>query len=56
MMDITAANYSQEIIDKIEDRQLLGLGEPVDVANAIVFFLSDASKWITMGHLILGGG
>jgi NAD(P)-dependent dehydrogenase (short-subunit alcohol dehydrogenase family) len=56
MMNETAANYSQEIIDKIEDRQLLGLGDPEDVANSIVYFLSDASKWVTGGHLILGGG
>ncbi len=56
MMNETAENYSQEVIDQIEQRQLLGLGNPDDVANAIVFFLSDASKWITAGHLILGGG
>jgi NAD(P)-dependent dehydrogenase (short-subunit alcohol dehydrogenase family) len=56
MMNVTAENFSQEIVDKIEERQLLGLGEPEDVANSIVFFLSDASKWVTGGHLILGGG
>jgi NAD(P)-dependent dehydrogenase (short-subunit alcohol dehydrogenase family) len=56
MMVETAENYSQEVIDQIEQQQLLGLGEPEDVANSIVFFLSDASKWITGGHLILGGG
>lgn len=56
MMDETAENYSEEVIRQIEARQLLGLGEPVDVANAIIYFLSDASKWVTAGHLILGGG
>ncbi len=56
MMNETAENYSQEVITQIEERQLLGLGNPDDVANSIVFFLSDASKWITAGHLILGGG
>ena len=56
MMNETAENYSQEIIDKIEDRQLLGLGEPEDVAHSIIYFLADASKWVTGGHLILGGG
>ncbi len=56
MLDDTAENYSQEAVHKIEERQPLGLGEPEDVANAVVFFLSDASRWITPTNLILGGG
>ncbi len=56
MLDSTAENYSQEAVRKIEERQPLGLGEPEDVANAVVFFLSDASRWITATNLILGGG
>jgi NAD(P)-dependent dehydrogenase (short-subunit alcohol dehydrogenase family) len=56
MLDGTAENYSQEAVDKIEAQQVLGLGEPEDVANTVVFFLSDASKWITATNLILGGG
>lgn len=56
MLDDTASNYSQEAVDKIEAQQLLGLGEPEDVANTAVFFVSDASKWITATNLILGGG
>ncbi len=34
----------------------LGLGSPDDVANACVFLLSEASKWMTGGNLILDGG
>jgi NAD(P)-dependent dehydrogenase (short-subunit alcohol dehydrogenase family) len=56
MLKETAENFSREVVDKIEARQLLGLGDPVDVANTIVFYLSDASKWITATNLILGGG
>jgi NAD(P)-dependent dehydrogenase (short-subunit alcohol dehydrogenase family) len=56
MLDDTAENFSREAVDKIEERQLLGLGDPVDVANTIVFYLSDASKWISGTNLILGGG
>ncbi|MDZ7743382.1 MAG: SDR family oxidoreductase [Bacteroidota bacterium] len=56
MLDGTAANYSQEAVKKIEDQQILGLGEPEDVANTAVFYMSDASKWITATNLILGGG
>ncbi|MEB3206540.1 MAG: SDR family oxidoreductase [Vampirovibrionales bacterium] len=34
----------------------LGYGEPEDVANAIVYLLSDASKWVTGTHILLDGG
>jgi NAD(P)-dependent dehydrogenase (short-subunit alcohol dehydrogenase family) len=56
MLDNTAEKYSNEAVRKIEDQQLLGLGEPEDVANVVVFFLSDASRWITASNLIVGGG
>ncbi len=56
MLNETAENFSQEAVNKIEERQLLGLGDPVDVANTIVFYLADASKWVSATNLILGGG
>jgi NAD(P)-dependent dehydrogenase (short-subunit alcohol dehydrogenase family) len=56
MLDDTAEKYSNEAVKKIEEQQLLGLGEPVDVANTVVFFLSDAARWITASNLIVGGG
>jgi NAD(P)-dependent dehydrogenase (short-subunit alcohol dehydrogenase family) len=56
MLDDTAEKYSNEAVRKIEAQQLLGLGEPEDVANVVVFFLSDAARWITASNLILGGG
>ncbi|MCK9219775.1 MAG: SDR family NAD(P)-dependent oxidoreductase [Bacteroidales bacterium] len=56
MLDETAENFSRETVDKIEQRQLMGLGDPVDVANTIVFYLADASKWVSATNLILGGG
>ncbi|VUZ29007.1 Gluconate 5-dehydrogenase [uncultured Comamonas sp.] len=34
----------------------LGLGQPEDVANAAIFFLSPASRWITGTTLVLDGG
>lgn len=34
----------------------LGLGEPDDVANAAVFYLSDASRWMTRTFFIIDGG
>ena len=56
MLDETAENFSKEVVNKIEQIQLLGFGDPSDVANTIVFYLADASKWITGTNLILGGG
>ncbi len=56
MLDQTATNYSQQAVDMIEARQILGLGEPEDVANTIVYYLSGASKWVSATSLILGGG
>ena len=56
MLDDTAANYSQEAVNMIEARQILGLGDPEDVANTIVYYLSPASKWVSATSLILGGG
>lgn len=34
----------------------LGLGQPIDIAGPCIFFLSDASKWITGTELIIDGG
>ena len=34
----------------------LGLGFPADVANAVVFHLSDESRWVTGNIMILDGG
>lgn len=34
----------------------LGFGKPEDVANAAVFFLSNASRWITGTTLVMDGG
>ena len=56
MLTDTAEKYSDEAVRKLEAQQLLGLGEPEDVANTVVFFLSDASRWITASNLIVGGG
>jgi len=43
-------------IDVGLDQTPLGMGEPEDVAYAAVFFLSDASRWITRNYFIIDGG
>ena len=41
---------------KIEEMHPLGIGCPDDVAHAVVFLLSDLSKWITGTSMIIDGG
>jgi NAD(P)-dependent dehydrogenase (short-subunit alcohol dehydrogenase family) len=47
---------SKEIMDAHVAKYPLGVGLPEDVAHAIVFLLSDASRWITGTTLTLDGG
>jgi NAD(P)-dependent dehydrogenase (short-subunit alcohol dehydrogenase family) len=42
--------------DRIESMHPLGLGLPIDVADACIFLLSDEAKWITGSNLIVDGG
>jgi len=56
MIDGVAETISNEVMTKFEKMMPLGLGEPMDVANAIIYLLSDASKWVTGSNLVLGGG
>ena len=48
-----------KMVDESLERYLkkypMGIGESEDVANAIVFFLSDESKWISGTNLVMGG-
>jgi NAD(P)-dependent dehydrogenase (short-subunit alcohol dehydrogenase family) len=44
-----------EALERYLKRYPLGVGQPSDVAGAILFFLSDASRWITGTSLIMGG-
>jgi NAD(P)-dependent dehydrogenase (short-subunit alcohol dehydrogenase family) len=48
-------NMQAEALDRYVKRYPLGIGDAKDVASAILFFLSDASRWITGTSLILGG-
>ena len=34
----------------------LGFGKPEDIANAAIFMLSDASRWVTGTTLVMDGG
>lgn len=39
-----------------EASHLLGIGEPIDIANMAAFLIADASKWITGSSFIVDGG
>ncbi|MDR0528333.1 MAG: SDR family oxidoreductase [Zoogloeaceae bacterium] len=48
-----------KIVGSLEEEEKnypLGFGTPEDVANAAIFFLSDASRWITGTTLVMDGG
>lgn len=40
----------------LEAHHLLGLGKTDDIANACVYLLSDASRWVTGTNLVVDGG
>ena len=47
---------SKDMMDAHGKDYPLGFGEPEDVANGIIFLLSDASKWITGTEMVMDGG
>lgn len=49
-------NMSSEMLKDREGHHPLGFGEPIDVAMAVAFLLSDASKWITGTTMVVDGG
>ncbi len=42
--------------ERIANAHPLGLGEPLDVANAILYLLSPVSRWVTGSALVVDGG
>jgi NAD(P)-dependent dehydrogenase (short-subunit alcohol dehydrogenase family) len=47
---------TEESLNRIKALHPLGLGQPEDIANACVFLISDAARWITGSNLIVDGG
>jgi len=46
----------EQLEEKIQLFPLKRLGRPTDVAFAIIYFLSDASAWVTGNNLKVDGG
>lgn len=49
-------SVDKEQLEIDEKRYPLGYGEPIDVAHAVIYLLSDASKWLTGTSILLDGG
>ncbi len=47
---------NEESLNRVINQHPLGLGLPEDVANACIYLLSDAARWITGTNLIVDGG
>ncbi|MCP4895812.1 MAG: SDR family oxidoreductase [bacterium] len=45
-----------EFMKDAADRPIARVGTPEDVANAVLFFASDLSTWVTGAHLVVDGG
>lgn len=48
--------WGKDQLEAQKARHPLGLGQPQDVANAAVYLLSDASRWVTGTSLVMDGG
>ena len=46
----------KEFLNDAADRPLNRVGTPEDIANAVLFFASDMSTWVTGVHLVVDGG
>jgi NAD(P)-dependent dehydrogenase (short-subunit alcohol dehydrogenase family) len=61
---VIKTSMSQKLYDSLslEEQKIitgmhpLGLGKPEDVANACIYLLSDATRWVTGTNLIVDGG
>ncbi|MCT7574647.1 SDR family oxidoreductase [Aliarcobacter butzleri] len=47
---------SKEYLNELETMYPLGLGEPEDIANIVIFLLSNKSRWITGQNIVIDGG
>ena len=53
---LSGTNISEEQFTQQESLYPLGLGTPEDVGNAVLYHLSDASRWLTGQCMVLDGG
>jgi NAD(P)-dependent dehydrogenase (short-subunit alcohol dehydrogenase family) len=56
MYEREAALIGESSIEATRTKHLLGFGEPNDIAQAVIFLLTDASRWITGTSMTVDGG
>jgi len=56
IFDETQKKRTKALMDAHEQEYPLGFGEPIDIANTVLFLLSDASRWITGTNIVMDGG
>ena len=56
MTNNSTYKQNNELYAKTLEKYPLGFGEPSDIANACVFLISDAAKWITGTEIVIDGG
>jgi 3-oxoacyl-[acyl-carrier protein] reductase len=56
MVNGLRARIGEEGFRKVAHAHPLGLGDPADVANAVLFLLSSASRWVTGSSMVVDGG
>ncbi len=56
MHDALIAKFASDEIQNYKNKHLLGFGQPEDIAYAVAFLLSDASKWMTGSSMVVDGG
>lgn len=56
MVNTRMLQQGQEVFGELRINQLMGAGEPIDIANMIAFLLSDAARFITGANMEMDGG
>ena len=58
MLDVVKRLYKteEEFVLSIASKHPLGLGNPEDVASAVIYLISDAARWVTGSVLNVDGG
>lgn len=56
MSEKSRYSLNEESLSKIKALHPLGLGTPDDIANACIYLLSDASRWVTGTEFLIDGG
>lgn len=56
MMEENSFRFDDEYMERLNNLHPLGLGEAEDIANGVVFLLSDMSKWMTGAVVNIDGG